>query len=184
MHKTKLAAMLVFLMLPAQTAGIAAGSNSDETTCYSTDSADYEQDDYVPLAIEACSALIASTSGNQQATAYAVRGYWKTRLDKLDDALKDFDQAISINPKNNEFYDYRADAWRAKGDLQKALSNYQQSISVDPTYAAAYFGAGSVYEEMGQMDLARQATMSAWRHPPRTALESGRTIAPANASLP
>jgi tetratricopeptide (TPR) repeat protein len=153
---TKLAAALLFFTFSAGTTGAVAGSKDNET-CFSLNSADYLQDDYVPIAIDACTALIKSTSGNEQAAVFAVRGYWKTQLNRLDDALKDFDQAIEINPRNVQFYDYRADAWRVKGDLEQALSNYKQSISIDPTYAAAHFGAGSVYEDMGQQDLARQS---------------------------
>ncbi len=102
----------------------------------------------------------------------------------MDDALKDFDQAIEINPRNVQFYDYRADAWRMKGNLEQALSNYKQSISIDPTYAAAYFGAGSVYEDMGPLDLARQSYNACLAAPARTASVSWATIVPASASLP
>ncbi len=42
-------------------------------------SANYLEEDYAPIAIDACTALIKTTSGNEQAAVFAVRGYWKTQ---------------------------------------------------------------------------------------------------------
>ena len=55
----------------------------------------------------------------------------------------------------HESYDYRADVYQDKGDLDAALENYNQATKIDPTYAAAYFSRGRIYEKKGDIDKAR-----------------------------
>ena len=94
MHKaTKLGAMLLLFALSFGTTGAVAGANED--TCFSLNSTEYLQDDYALIAIKACTALIQSTSGNEQAAAWNADG---TRHDKktFNDKVGALDAARTI----------------------------------------------------------------------------------------
>ena len=76
-------------------------------------------------------------------------------MNDLDGALEDFNQAINLDPKHVEGYDYRADVWKAKGEIDRALADYEIAIRLDPTYAAAYYSRGRIYESQGEVARAR-----------------------------
>jgi tetratricopeptide (TPR) repeat protein len=54
-----------------------------------------------------------------------------------------------------EGYDYRADVWKAKGNVERALADYEMAIRLDPTYAAAYYRRGRTNEDRGDIEKAR-----------------------------
>lgn len=117
----------------------------------------YNESSFFDRGLQACNRLIAKRSGKEQLSrAYAGRGAWQFKKKNYDAALADYDRALSIDAENIEFYDYRADAWMAKGDLSRAIDNYDQVIRLDPTYAAAYYSRGRAYEKNGEIDRARQ----------------------------
>jgi tetratricopeptide (TPR) repeat protein len=116
--------------------------------------------------VQACTRLIAKRSGKPLSQVYAARGSWNYKKKDYNAALADYDRALSIDAENVEFYDYRADAWLAKGELDRAVDNYDQAIRVDPTYAAAYFSRGRAYEKKGEIDRPR-ASYRAALVPPR-----------------
>jgi tetratricopeptide (TPR) repeat protein len=56
------------------------------------------------------------------------------------------DQAISLNNRGN--------AYAAKGDLDRAIADYNQAISLDPKYPKAYHGRAILYKNRGDLDRA------------------------------
>ena len=48
----------------------------------------------------------------------------------------------------------RGIAWRAKGDLDRAITDYSEAIRVDPEYAHAYFNRGIAWAKKGELDRA------------------------------
>jgi tetratricopeptide (TPR) repeat protein len=147
---------VAFVVGHAGAAG-AQSKNNDSVLCFSIGSENFKKDDYIDTGIRACTRLIAVRSGKGLAAAYGARGYWYTKQDKLDAAIADFDRAIEVDPKNVELYDYRADAWDAKGEPDKALASYETSIRVDPTYAPAHLGRGVILLKKGQIERARES---------------------------
>jgi tetratricopeptide (TPR) repeat protein len=69
--------------------------------------------------------------------------------------LTDYGVSIRLDPDNVESYDYRADVYQDKGDLDAALHEYDRATKIDPTYAAAYYSRGQIYEKKGDLDKAR-----------------------------
>jgi tetratricopeptide (TPR) repeat protein len=145
-----------------------ADQTSDECFSLGAYSTNYvDKPDAVAPAIKACTTVIAARKRNATpaslATAYSARGSWYTKsfvlkvagTENLDKAIADLDEAVKLNPKNVEFYDYRADAWQFKGDLDRAIANYDQANRVDPQYAAAYFSRGRIYQQKGDIAHAR-----------------------------
>src|ERR1700722_10619627 len=55
-------------------------------------------------------------------------------------------QAISLNNRGN--------AYLSKGDLDRAIADYNQAISLDPKYSKAYHGRAIAYKARGDVDRA------------------------------
>jgi tetratricopeptide (TPR) repeat protein len=135
----------------------AAAAADDTATCFSRGTEDYKRPEFLDEGLAACGRVITSgsVSGTQLAFYYRGRAYWKNQLKDLDGALEDYNIAVNLDPKHVEGYDYRADVWRAKGNIDRALVDYEMAILLDPTYAAAYYSRGRVYETRGDIDKAR-----------------------------
>jgi tetratricopeptide (TPR) repeat protein len=138
-----------------------AARADDFTDCFSVGTKSYENPALYQTARDACTRLIGVRSGKRQAEAYSARASWLHKLGREDQALADYDKALSIDPTNVEFYDYRGDSLVAKGDLDAAIDNYNQAIRVDPTYAAAYYSRGTVYQTKGDIERARESFQAA-----------------------
>jgi tetratricopeptide (TPR) repeat protein len=78
------------------------------------------------------------------------------RIDKIGDAIADYDQAIAINPKDFNAFNSRGKAWVRKGDRNdpmadfKAIADFTRAIELDPSYVEAYNNRGLAYETMGR----------------------------------
>jgi tetratricopeptide (TPR) repeat protein len=136
--------------------GLASAAADDSESCF-RESGD--------VAIAACGRVIdtrRSTRG-QRINAYASRGQeWYVRHD-YDKAIKDFDRAIDMTPKEAlEYgegsvlaYGNRGNAYSAKNDSKNAIASYTAAIAIDPKYPAGYTGRGLEYEKLGNIDKAR-----------------------------
>jgi tetratricopeptide (TPR) repeat protein len=153
----------IWLVSISLSLAVAAGSAKadDFTDCFSVGSKSYENPSFYQTGLDACSRLIRVRSGKRKAEAYSARASWLHKLNKEDQALADYDKALSIDPTNVEFYDYRGDSLVEKGDLDAAIANYNQAIRVDPTYAAAYYSRGKVYQSKGDIEHARESYQAA-----------------------
>jgi tetratricopeptide (TPR) repeat protein len=69
-------------------------------------------------------------------------------------AIKDFDEAIRLDPKYADAYLGRGNAWKAKGKYDKAIQDYNDAIRLDPKYADAYFSRGIAWSGKGEYDKA------------------------------
>ncbi len=108
-------------------------------------------------AIMACGRAIASGqfAGVDLAKIHNNRGVELKRKGDIDDAIKDYDVAIGLNPNDLFAFNNRANSWRDKGDLDRALADYGAAIALDRDYATAFINRGRVHERMKAFDLAR-----------------------------
>ncbi|CAD8153372.1 unnamed protein product [Paramecium octaurelia] len=65
----------------------------------------------------------------------------------MDDALKNFNKVIELNPKDAKLYKCRADLMEKMGQNQKAFNDYQQAIDLDPQFINAYFNRALLYQK-------------------------------------
>ena len=146
------AALAVFLAY-----GIVAAVADDRQVCFSVGSDAYKRDDVIETAMRACTRMIQSGqySGTSLAYVYRGRGYWKDRKGDYDAALNDFDEAVRLDPRHVEGYDYRASVWKNKGNFDRAIADLDMAIRLDPTYAAAYYRRGEIHQEKGDIAKAR-----------------------------
>lgn len=51
---------------------------------------------------------------------------------QADEAIRLLDEIIKINPKNDEAFYLRGNAFRKKGDMQMAINNYLEAMELNP----------------------------------------------------
>jgi tetratricopeptide (TPR) repeat protein len=86
--------------------------------------------------------------------AYCNRGVVLKDMGRFDEAIRDYDKAIALNPSfDKAFYD-RAVAFNKIGRVDRALADFDRAITLDPLYAPAYSQRGSLYLKMGVHDKA------------------------------
>ena len=67
-----------------------------------------------------------------RAAAHFFRGTVYHGMDDLDRAIRDYNDAIQLNPKLDLAYNARGIAWRESGDLDNALADFNQAILINP----------------------------------------------------
>lgn len=63
---------------------------------------------------------------------------------------------IDKEPELPFAYNNRGNAYRSKGQLEKAMQDFDRAVSLDPSYYRAYNNRGAVYSEMGRLDKAME----------------------------
>jgi tetratricopeptide (TPR) repeat protein len=91
---------------------------------------------------------------NDHKLAYMSRGSAYLRLERLDDAIADFDHAIHLNPDFARSYHLRGLAKEKQGTFTEAIADFSKAIELDPEYAAAYYSRATLHTKMGNEDLA------------------------------
>ncbi len=64
--------------------------------------------------------------------------FWWTSKHDYDKAIKDYDAAICIAPKDGELYSSRGGVWRRKREYDKAIRDYEEAIHLAPNGSIAY----------------------------------------------
>ncbi|MEA3415192.1 MAG: tetratricopeptide repeat protein [Thermodesulfobacteriota bacterium] len=58
--------------------------------------------------------------------------------------------SLELNPGDADAYGNRGNAWRKKGNYNRAISNYNKAIELNPGDAKAYYFRAVVYKKLGQ----------------------------------
>jgi hypothetical protein len=98
---------------------------------------------------------------NEEALPYYNRGKAWDLMGKLNLALKDYDQAISINNYHTDAYIGRGIISGKLGKYGQALLDMSKAIELDPSHEKAYSNRGSVYHYLRQYDLAERDYLKA-----------------------
>lgn len=93
------------------------------------------------------------------------RGNARVSLNKLEDAIADFNQAIAITPDAPDPYLNRGTALEGEGKYQEAIADYNKVLELAPNDAFAYNNRGNAEGGLGDWEAAvkdyRQATQLA-----------------------
>ncbi len=82
------------------------------------------------------------------ATTYARCDVWKDSITLWSNVLQQFPNVgVALNNRGNIY-------GKEKGDLDRAMADFNRSIQYDPMYENAYVNRGIVYCLRGQFDLA------------------------------
>jgi len=76
------------------------------------------------------------------------------RADEYDQAIRDFTQAIRLDPESADAFRGRGIAWRLKRDYDRAIRDFDAVIRLDPDDPIAYFGRGIAHWRKGDYDRA------------------------------
>jgi tetratricopeptide (TPR) repeat protein len=90
------------------------------------------------------SAIQVAPAIMNRGNAYAANG-------DLERALRDYDEAINLNPKNAGAYVNRGLALARQGDVEGALKDYGQAITFNPQQWEAYFNRATELRDCGKL---------------------------------
>ena len=85
---------------------------------------------------------------------------------KLDDALKNYQRALQLDPKIYEAALFSGDVYTQRGDFQQAEIWYQKAIAIDPNRETAYRYSATPLMKQGKHDQARDRYVEAYINEP------------------
>ncbi len=88
--------------------------------------------------------------------AHAARGFALWQMKCADDAIREFETAIRLDPKQFEAHYFYARARFEQGELSKAAELFERASEVHDDYQASFFAAQS-YVGLERHDVAQQA---------------------------
>lgn len=114
--------------------------------CYESSSPDQK--------IEACSAVIAAGRVDKAdlATAFRNRGNAYDDLGQNRRAIRDYDNAISLNPNDAVAFNDRGTSYRATEQYALAIEDYDQAIRLNPKNAMAFNNRCLAKAVLGQLE--------------------------------
>jgi len=103
-----------------------------------------------------------SFSQNLVANAVMVEAESLFGQGKLDDALKDYQKALSLDPKLYHAALFSGDVYMQRGDFAQASAWYEKAIAIDPTKETAYRYSATPLMKQGKTDAARERYIEAF----------------------
>lgn len=95
--------------------------------------------------------------------ALTARGSAFLRQGNLDNALVDFDRAVTVYPGYARAYHLRGIARIEKGNDDGALADLDRAIELNPEYGAAYYSRANLHSKAGRHDAAGEDASMATR---------------------
>jgi tetratricopeptide (TPR) repeat protein len=90
----------------------------------------------------------------QQVLAFNQRGYCFRKMDLVEDAIRDYGEAIRLSPEQIRAYNNRGFLFAKCNRFEEAISDYTKAIQLDPHNAYAYHNRGISYDKLGLIDQA------------------------------
>src|SRR5215471_2534587 len=98
--------------------------------------------------------LCGRTNASPEAIGFADRGLTLTQQRQLDDAKKDLDRAIEIDPSFAQAFASRANFWTVVHDRERAMADANHAVELDPACPGAYFARGGAALHLDRFDQA------------------------------
>jgi tetratricopeptide (TPR) repeat protein len=89
-----------------------------------------------------------------QALAYHYRGALYLKRERNDEAIRDLDRALELNPRLATAYSDRGIARRRKGEYELAIADYTEAIRLWPEWHDWYVHRGIAFSAIGRHDEA------------------------------
>ena len=88
---------------------------------------------------------------------YNISGVCYKAIGKLDEAVKNFEKALTIKPDYAEVQYNLGLTLQELGQLDAAVQSYKKALTINPDYAEAHNNLGITLKELGQLDSAVQS---------------------------
>ncbi len=98
--------------------------------------------------------VMAAVAEEASASSYFQRGLIMQEKGKYRQAVKDFDQALALDPHQPDYFLQRGFVKEKLKDLTGAMKDYSQALRRDPTLEKAYTNRGNVYFKQKQFEEA------------------------------
>ena len=72
----------------------------------------------------------------------------------FDQAIKEYREALRLNPGRSEFYHNLGNVYYAKGLFDQAIKEYKQALEIDPAALDTHYNLANVYDSKGLYDQA------------------------------
>jgi len=109
---------------------------------------------WVQPAVEACQQ--AASINDRLAAAQVCLGTVHIGTGRYEQARKEFQQALALEPTSDQAYRGLASSYQELGKLDEAESTYRRAIELRPDYWANYNYLGTFYQRTGQFQKAAQ----------------------------
>jgi tetratricopeptide (TPR) repeat protein len=73
---------------------------------------------------------------------------------QIQEALVDIETLVKDFPNSPILYNIRAACYKANGQMDASINDYEKAITLKPDYAEAYYNLGVTLREVGQIDAA------------------------------
>jgi len=94
---------------------------------------------------------------NTEAEEFKKKGNEDFKEKRFDEAIKNYNKAITLDPNNASYYSNRSGAWSSKGNHESALKDATLCVEKDPTFVKGYSRKGKANFDMGKWDEAEAA---------------------------
>jgi tetratricopeptide (TPR) repeat protein len=102
------------------------------------------------LSSETVEAGMEAPSKASESLAIHNRGVARKAKGDVEGALRDYDEAIRLNPRLAVAFSNRGNTRFERGDLEDALKDYNESIRLNPRDADVYYNRALVYEHLSE----------------------------------
>lgn len=93
----------------------------------------------------------------KQAYVFSNRGVAYSSKGQTEPAMRDYDQALQLNPKDAATYFNRGREWCKREQWEKGLADYQKVVGLNPKFSMAYHERAIVFTRLGECDKALAA---------------------------
>jgi len=83
-----------------------------------------------------------------------LQGVFYTQCGKLDDAITNFDQLMTLLPQSPYPHFFLAQIHHRQERMDKAVKSYREAVKRDHAFVAARMKLGVAYQELGQLEMA------------------------------
>ena len=100
-----------------------------------------------------------------EAVGYSNLGNNYYGIGDYQEAIKDFDRAIELDPKLAGAYWGRGKTYHELGDYQEAIKDFDRAIELNPKLGGAYWSRGKTYQKLGNQQQAKEDFKTAAKLP-------------------